>query len=59
VVYAHQGEIAGVYPLLTVRQVDEGRVIRHYASNSPSTVFAEAYERLLTNLLLRPEGEAD
>jgi len=52
VVYARQGEIAGVYPLLTVKQVGEGHVIRHYAATSPATVFAEAWQRLMANLLM-------
>ncbi len=49
--YVRQGEIVGVYPLLTVNEVGEGLVIRHYAHNSPNVVFAEAWETLLHNLL--------
>jgi len=51
VAYMRQGEITGVYPLLTVKQVGDGHVIRHYAANSPAVVFAEGYERLMGNLL--------
>jgi hypothetical protein len=50
VAYVRQGEIAGIHPLLTVRDIGQGHVIRHYAQNSPATVFADAYDRLLENL---------
>ena len=49
--YVRQGEMAGIHPLLTVRQVGRGHVIRHYAHNSPGTVFGDGYERLMENLV--------
>jgi len=56
--YARQGEATGIYPLLTVKQAGEGRVIRHYAHNSPATVFADAYERLVANIVALAEPGA-
>ncbi len=55
--YARRGEIAGTYPLLTVNQVGEGYVVRHYAHNSPAAVFGEVWEALLDNLLRLAEAE--
>ncbi|HUS79814.1 MAG TPA: hypothetical protein VM283_01020 [Armatimonadota bacterium] len=49
--YMRQGEITGVYPLLTVRQVGEGTVVRQYCHVSPQTVFGEHYDPLVANLL--------
>ena len=49
--YARQGKINGTYPLLTANPVGKGLVARHYAAVSPDAVFADAYPRLLANLL--------
>ena len=49
--YARQGKINGTYPLLTANPVGKGLVVRHYAAVSPGAVFADAYPRLLANLL--------
>ncbi len=51
VTYVRQGEIAGTYPLLTIRELGEGSVIRHYAHNSPAAVFADGYQTLVRNIL--------
>ncbi|MCD6360038.1 MAG: hypothetical protein J7M38_04175 [Armatimonadetes bacterium] len=51
VAYVRQGEITGVYPLLTVRQAGEGCVVRHYCHVAPQTVFGEHYDTLVHNLL--------
>ncbi len=56
VTYARQGRISGIYPLLTVKRVGKGLVIRHYAHNSPATVFGEAYQRLIANILAVAES---
>jgi len=51
VAYVRQGTIAGTYPLLTVREVGEGLVVRHYAHTGPGSIMGEAYDTLVTNLL--------
>ena len=49
--YARQGEITGVYPLLTVRKVGKGLVVRHYTSSAgPAAIMGDAYEVLLDNV---------
>jgi hypothetical protein len=57
VAYVRQGEITGVYPLLTVREAGEGMVVRHYCHVAPQIVFAEAYDTLVANLLAMVEAE--
>lgn len=51
VAYVRRGEIAGVYPLLTVRPVGEGLVVRHYAQNGAGPIMGEAWDRLVANLI--------
>lgn len=51
VAYVRQGEIAGVYPLLTVRPVGAGMVVRHYAQNGAQPTMGPAWDALVHNLL--------
>ncbi len=51
VAYVRQGEINGVYPLLTVRHVGDGLVVRHYAQNGAGPIMGEAWDTLVQNLL--------
>ncbi|MGD9495126.1 MAG: hypothetical protein AB7Y46_02330 [Armatimonadota bacterium] len=51
VAYVRQGTIAGTYPLLTVRPVGEGLVVRHYVQNGPAPAMGEAFDILIANLL--------
>ena len=54
--YVRDGAITGIYPLLTSKQVGQGHVVRHFAHNSPTTVFGDAYQRLMENVADLPRG---
>ncbi|NUQ66535.1 MAG: hypothetical protein HUU20_29075, partial [Pirellulales bacterium] len=54
--YVRKGTVNGIYPLLTVNSVDQGTVVRHYAAVSPREVLADAYPRLMTNLVRHAES---
>jgi hypothetical protein len=49
--YVRQGTLAGIHPLLTVRKVGQGQVVRHYAAVNLETVLGKAYPQLVQNLL--------
>ncbi|GEM_PF-6505442 len=59
VAYVPQGEAVGVYPLVTMREVGEGLVVRHYAQNGAGPIMHEAWDRLIENLLKLAEERAD
>ncbi len=51
VAYVRKGKINGVYPLVTIKQVGKGTVIRHFAHVSlPTTIGQERYEAFANNL---------
>jgi len=49
--YKRRGKISGVYPLVTIKQLGKGTVIRHYAHVAfPTTIGQERYETFANNL---------
>ncbi len=49
--YKRRGKISGVHPLVTIKQLGKGTVIRHYAHVAfPTTMGQERYETFANNL---------